>query len=177
MKIGLASLSSAALVSIFAASAIAQPPDPPAPAPFQRHMRPGGPGLSPEDRLERRLTARLGLNADQQNRVHSALAQNRVLSQGMFEKTRTLQTSLDTAIKNGDESSIDSITRDLANLHQQTLANRAKTTARIYSALTPDQKALVGDRLQMLSGGPGGPGLGRGFGPPPGAPRVRRLPQ
>ncbi len=85
-----------------------------------------------------------------------------------------LHTTLDAAIKNGDEASIDKISQDIANLHQQQVANSAKTTAKIYSTLTADQKAKVGDHLEMLGGG--GPGFGRGFGPPPVGPRARRTP-
>jgi hypothetical protein len=57
-------------------------------------------------------------------------------------------------------------------VHQQQTSINAKTTARIYSSLTADQKAKVGNRLEML-GGEGGFGRGPGFGPGPGGPGRR----
>jgi len=164
MKRSLASLS----LMVFAGAMNAQPPAP------RPHFVPGGNPDAAEQRFEQRLAQNLTLSADQQNKVHTALAEGRVLSQGMGEKMLALHTALNTAIKNGDEASIDKTAQDIATLHQQEVANHAKTTAKIYATLTADQKTKVGDHLEMLGGA--GPGFGRGFGPPPGA-RARRGPQ
>lgn len=151
-------------LSLMVASSLA-PAQPPQPPP-SRHIR-----ETPEQagqRFEQRLAQNLNLTADQQSKVHTALQEGRVMSQGMMDKLRTLHTSLNAAIKAGNEDQIDGISRDIASLHEQQTAIHAKTTAKIYGSLSPDQKAKVGDHLEMLGGGPGfGPGPGgRGFGGP-----------
>jgi Spy/CpxP family protein refolding chaperone len=147
-------------------------PTPTAPMPGQHHgPRGGNPDLA-EQRFEQRLAQHLNLTAEQQNMVHLTRADARVQSQGMNEKMRTLHTSLNTAIKAGNESQIDSISQEIASMHQQQTSINAKTTARIYSTLTADQKAKVGNRLEIL-GGEGGFGRGPGFGPGPGGPGRR----
>jgi Spy/CpxP family protein refolding chaperone len=122
---------------------------------------------NPDQRFEQRLAQRLNLSAAQQNVVHTTRAESRVQSQGMNEKMRTLHTSLNAAIKSGNESQIDTVTQQIATLHQQQTAINSKTTARIYSSLTAEQKATVGNHLDMLTGEGGfrGGGRGRGFGP------------
>jgi Spy/CpxP family protein refolding chaperone len=137
----------------------------PAPTTGQHTGRRGNPEQS-EQRFEQRLAQHLSLTAEQQNKVHTVRADARVQSQGMNEKMGTLHTTLNTAIKNGDEGQIDSISQQIATLHQQQTAIHAKTTAKIYSSLTAEQKTKVGNRLEMLGGG-GGFG-GPGFGPGPG---------
>jgi hypothetical protein len=126
-----------------------------------------------EQRFEQHLVQRLSMTSDQQSKLHAALVESRTMSQGMTDQMRTLQTSLHAAIKAGSEDQIDSITRDIASLHQQQTAISAKATAKIYSTLTTAQKNMVGEHLEMIgSGGPGfgprgrdfGAGFGRGFG-------------
>ncbi len=157
MRIGCIALS----VTIASSLALAQPPQ------GGQHVR-----QNPEQaqqRFEQHLAEHLSLTADQQSKVHAALLESRTMSQGMADQMRTLQTSLHTAIKAGSEDQIDSISRNIASLHQQQTAISAKATAKVYSTLTPDQKTKVGEHLEMLGGG--GPGFGprgRGFGGPGG---------
>jgi len=105
--------------------------------------------------LEQRLTRDLGLNAEQQNKVHTTLAESSVLMQGNHQKLQDLHTALIAAIKAGNEDQIDKISQEMATLHQQQTAVRAKSMAKIYSTLTPDQKVKAGQNLEMLMGGPG----------------------
>jgi Spy/CpxP family protein refolding chaperone len=140
-----------------------------APAPSQ-HRGPRGNPDQAEQRFEQHLAQRLSLSAGQVNTVHTARAESRVQSQGMNEKMRTLHTSLNAAIKAGNESQIDSLTQEIATVHQQQTSIHAKTTAKIYSTLTDEQKTKVGNHLEML-GGEGGFGRGRGFGTGPNARR------
>jgi hypothetical protein len=126
---------------------------------------PGGPG-GPD--AEARLTKTLGLNATQQNTVHTALQEHRVATTGLNDQVHTLNTQLHAAIKSGAADQIDKITANLATLHQQQLASQAKAASKIYATLTDDQKTQLGDHIEMLMGG--GPGM-RG---PGGAPSARR---
>jgi Spy/CpxP family protein refolding chaperone len=118
---------------------------------------PGGPGL------ERHLTRTLNLSAEQQNKVHTVLEEGRVQTKGMAAQMHTLHQSLAAAVKSGDESQIDKATQEISTLHQQETAIHAKGMAKIYAALTADQKTKVGPNLEMLLG-PGG--RGRGMRPP-----------
>lgn len=132
------------------------------PQPPQRRMhRPGG---DPEQMFEQHLASRLSLNATQQNAVHTAMMESRTQMKGMFEQMQTLRTQMNAAIKAGNTDQIDAVSQQMATLHQQELSIRGKTTMKIYSTLTADQKAKVGNRIEML-GGPGGMGFGPGFGP------------
>ena len=126
---------------------------------------PGGPNL------ERHLTKTLGLNAQQQNTVHTVLEESRVQSQGMMQQMQTLRKNLAAAVKSGDEGQIDKVTQDMATLQQQQQAIHAKGMAKIYAALSDDQKTKVGANLEMLLGpGMRGPGMrGPGMRRPPAA--------
>lgn len=119
---------------------------------------PRAPGVD----FETRLTRTLGLTAQQQNTVHTALAERDVISKGNMPQMRTLRTSLVTAIKAGNEDQIDQLSQQISVLSQQESAVRAKAMAKIYAALTPAQQAKVGPNLEMLMGGRpgfrGGPG-------------------
>src|SRR5258706_8663037 len=123
----------------------AQPPTP--------RPRMGPPGL------EQRLTRDLGLSAEQQNKVHTTLAESDVLMSGTRQKMQDLHTAMTAAIKSGNTDQIDRISQDMATLHQQQTAVHAKTMAKIYTTLTPDQKAKAGENLELLMGGPR-PGFG-----------------
>lgn len=125
----------------------------------------GGPG-GPD--TETRLTKTLNLNATQQNAVHTALQEHRVATSGLAEQMHTLNTQLHAAIKAGASDQIDKLTGSIANLHQQQLASQSKAAAKIYAALTDDQKTQLGDHIEMLmGGGPGGPPMARRGTPPP----------
>jgi Spy/CpxP family protein refolding chaperone len=128
----------------------------------------GGPGAPGPD-MEGRLTKTLNLNATQQNAVHTALQEHRVATSGLSDQMHGLNTQLHAAIKAGAADQIDKISASIGVLHQQQLASQAKAAAKIYGALTDDQKTQIGDHLEMLMGG--GPGL-RGPGGPPAARRV-----
>ena len=123
----------------------------------------GGPGDG-APMSERRLTKELGLNAEQSNRINTILQESRVAQQGNREKVSALHTSLATAVKNGDEGQIESITRDMGNLHQQELSARAKTWAKVMSTLNAEQKAKLAPRMDRMFGD-FGPGMRRQ--PPP----------
>jgi Spy/CpxP family protein refolding chaperone len=129
---------------------------PPAAAPPARGPR-GGFGLGPLS--ERRLTSQLGLTAEQQNKVHTVIAESSVQQQGLVTKEREIRTRLATAVKAGNEAQIDSVTQELSQVNQQRTAIHAKTVSKVYGALTAEQKAKVEPELSRSLGlpGPGGP--------------------
>jgi Spy/CpxP family protein refolding chaperone len=140
----------------------------------QFKQAPGGlEGVLSGPNAERRLTRLLNLDAAQQNQVHTALEERQVMLKGLPEKAREFRTQLTEAIRAGDEGKIDQVTRDLAQLNQQQMAIVAKTTAKIYSVLNAEQKALF-DRALNRDLGLRGKQLRRGAGQ--GAvPQSRRL--
>jgi len=151
-------------LSLLAAGLVSAQTPTPTPTP-RPHMHPM-PNGNPDDMLEKRLTNHLGLNATQQNGVHTALAEARVQQNGMSTQTRTLHKQMVEAIKAGNTDQIDSLSSQLSELHKQQTSIHARTIAKIYGSLTPDQKTKAGANLEMLMGhmgagfGPGGPGPG-----------------
>ena len=145
-------------LSLLAAGALAAQPPPPPGGPHG-HFR-GGPPQS----FEQRLAQTLGLNAEQQNAVHSAMLESHVLGQGLQDKMKIAHDNLTTAIKSGNEDQIDKASADIAALHQQETSIHAKTMSKIYGALSADQKTKAGPNLELLMGGPGGR---MGMHPPP----------
>ncbi len=139
----------------------------PAPAPRGHFGR--GPGGPPQT-FEQRLTERLSLTAEQQNKVHTAMLESRVLGQGLQQQMQTAHQALTAAIKAGNEDQIEKASQDIAAIHQQQTSIQAKTMAKIYSSLTADQKTKVGSNLELLMGGLS---PRRGMAPPPaGAPNA-----
>lgn len=108
-----------------------------------------------------RESAMLGLTAEQQNLAHTARSEAAVQSKGLRDQVKTLRQELNAAIKAGDSAKIDSLAPNIAQLEGQLLAIDAKTQSKIYASLTPDQKAKVDARPnmmgRMMGGRPGGP--------------------
>ncbi len=131
-----------------------------------------GPGGFAGPMSERRLTRELNLNAAQQNTVHTALEEARVMLQGTAEQERDLRTQLATAVKSGDEASIDRISQGLANLQQQRIAVQAKAMAKISGSLNADQKTQIDRQLGRALGAQGPrPRAGRAPQAPPAPPQ------
>ncbi len=157
-------------LSLLAAGLISAQTPADAPGPGGRgHMRSRG---NPDEMFESRLTKHLNLTAAQQNTVHTALLENRTMAKGLNQQMHTLHTQMITAVKNGDEGTIESVTQQISALRQQQDVLHAKAMAKIYATLSADQKTKVGPNLEMLMGrgGPGfgfGGGFGGGFPPPP----------
>ncbi len=112
----------------------------------------GGPG---GPMSERRLSKELSLTAEQSNKIHSIFQESQVAQQGTRDKMASLHTTLAAAVKSGDEGQIDSITREMGNLHQQQTAAHAKTMAKVYGTLTADQKAKIAPEIDHMFGGMG----------------------
>lgn len=133
----------------------------------------GGPGFGPGElrlegrNVEQRLTKQLNLNATQQNTVHTAIEESKVILQGMDQKEAGLRTQLATAVRSGDTSKIDSLTQELSTIHQQRSATEAKGISKIYASLSSDQKAKIDPQVNRALGVPGGRRGPRGPRPAP----------
>ena len=93
--------------------------------------------------VERRLTRALALNAEQQNKLHTILEEQQVIVKGMPEKVQDLRKQLSAAIRAGNDSQIDQLTRDLSQLNQQRMAISAKSMAKLYQSLDASQKGVL----------------------------------
>jgi hypothetical protein len=161
-------------ITIFCLSGLVLAQQTPPAGPRPRIGRGFGPGAGGIDdpRAEQRLTQRLGLNAQQQNTVHTAIEEARVILKGAGQQERDLRTQLSAAVKAGNEADIDRISQGLANLHQQRTATEAKAMAKIYGSLNADQKIVMDRQLNRSLDVPAPgrrvprPGRGAGGNPP-----------
>jgi len=92
-------------------------------------------------RMVKRMTERLNLTQDQQMRVKGILKEAREQNQPMRAQLRDERMALRNAMKTDSLAQIDHITQSNAALNAKVEANHVKTMAKIYSILTPDQKA------------------------------------
>ena len=121
----------------------------------------------PGQRLENMLTRSLGLDATQQGKVHTILADAQLSSQTLRDQLKPLRTSLLAAIKANDTAQIEALHQQISPLQQQLDVIHSKASAQIYASLSPDQKTKVGNAIGMLMGGGFGPGPGMHRGGPP----------
>ena len=144
------------------------PPSGPRPRGPRPEFGPGFRGLN-DPNAEQHLTQRLKLNAQQQNTVHTAIEESKVILKGAVQQEQTLRTQLTAAVKAGNEGNIDQISQQLATLHQQRTATESKALAKIYGSLSADQKIVMDRELnrQLDVPGPGGRGPRPGRGPAP----------
>ena len=96
------------------------------------------------------LTADLNLTADQQTQVRAIFRDQATQTRALAQQARDQRTALVAAVKSGATDQIDKITQDNAQLQAQRAANRAKTLAKFYSVLTPDQKAKVDPKIDAM---------------------------
>jgi Spy/CpxP family protein refolding chaperone len=99
-----------------------------------------------------RLTAGLNLTADQQKQVREIFGQSRTEMQGLMPKFREDRAAMAGAVKSDAEQKIDQVAQQDAQLHAQMESIHAKTLAKFYSILTPDQKAKVDHRMDRMLG-------------------------
>ncbi len=121
----------------------------------------------PSQRIENMLTRSLGLDATQQGKVHTILADAQLSSQAIRDQLKPLRTSLLAAIKANDTAQIEALHQQISPLQQQLDVIHSKASAQIYAALSPDQQTKVGNAIGMLMGGGFGPGPGMHRGGPP----------
>jgi Spy/CpxP family protein refolding chaperone len=99
-----------------------------------------------------RLTAGLNLTADQHKQVRQIFGQSRTEMKTLMPKFREDRAALAGAVKSDSEEQIDKVAQQDAQLRAQMEAIHAKTLAKFYSILTPDQKAKVDQRMNRMLG-------------------------
>jgi Spy/CpxP family protein refolding chaperone len=99
-----------------------------------------------------RLTAGLNLTSDQQKQMHEIFGQSRSQMRVLMPKLREERAAMTGAVKSDSENQIDQVAQQHAQLRAQMEAIHAKTLAKFYSILTPDQKAKVDQRMNRMLG-------------------------
>ena len=113
---------------------------------------------------EARLTKQFTLDATQQNNLHTVIESAQVQRKGLAERARSTQKDLATAVKAGNTSLIESLSKDLASYQEQETTIHAKALASIYGSLNDSQKAKIEPSLNRELGVPGPRTGGRGPG-------------
>lgn len=137
MKFGSLFLSLFAAGILSAQTAPANQPYQSAPADnptMSHHRMPGG-------RMMQRLSSRLNLTPDQQNRAKAIFQQSRDEMRAISPQLKQEHQALSSAFKSDNEQQIDQILQKNAQVNTQAKAIHAKTMAKFYQILTPDQKA------------------------------------
>jgi Spy/CpxP family protein refolding chaperone len=88
-----------------------------------------------------RLSEGLNLTPDQRQQVRAMFRDARAQTKPLRARLQEERVSLAVAIKAGSEKQIDEITHQNADALARMQAIHAKTMAKVYSILTPDQKA------------------------------------
>jgi Spy/CpxP family protein refolding chaperone len=93
------------------------------------------------DWMVQRLTKRLDLTQDQQDRVKAIFADSKTQAKALNPQLREERMELKAAVKSDSPSQIDHITQQNATLNSQAEAIHVKAMAKVYALLTPAQKA------------------------------------
>ena len=101
---------------------------------------------------ELRIAAALKLTDDQQTKIGAAFDEAATFRRDMVAKSTELRAHLETAVKSGDEATIDSVSHELADLLGEQIAFQAKTVARVYGVLTDEQRARLAAEVRRSLG-------------------------
>jgi Spy/CpxP family protein refolding chaperone len=94
-----------------------------------------------------KMMQELNLTADQQTQVRAIFKDQRAQTKDLVQKLRDERTAMAAAVKSGATDQIDKIAQDSAQIRAQLTAARAKSMAKVYTLLNPDQKAKFDARL------------------------------
>jgi len=98
-----------------------------------------------------RVAAGLNLTADQEAKIRAAFDEA-AFRKGMVSQGRDLRNQLAAAVKAGDEAMIDQTSVALGKLLQEQIAVQAKTVAKVYAVLTPEQKTKLEQEVKRSLG-------------------------
>jgi len=141
------------LAGLSAACLVAQAPaGPGAPARGTMHERMAADEAAMLGMRDLRVAAELNLTADQQTKIRNAFDEAAEFRRGMAAQGRDLRNQLVAAVKAGDQAMIDQISEALGMILQEQIAFQAKTVAKVYGILTPEQKAKLDEEVRISLG-------------------------
>lgn len=95
----------------------------------------------------------LNLSDAQKEQAKAIFSASREANRALEQQMRDARQALNTAVKNGaTDAQIDQLAVPIGPLSSQLAAAQAKTFAKFYAILTPEQKAQVGDHMFARSG-------------------------
>jgi len=101
-------------------------------------------------RLHARLAEYLNLTPDQESQFQATMQNLRASAQPVRQQLKQLRAQMFQAIQANNTAQIDQISAQEGNLRGQLAAMRNEAFAKIYSSLTPDQKAKADQLPAML---------------------------
>ncbi len=123
----------------------------------------GGSGAALHERMTReeaallgmrdlRIAADLNLTADQQAKIRAAFQAAAEARMGVVDQTRDLRNQLASAVRAGDQAMIDQISEAMGAILQEQISTQAKTVAKVYGVLTPEQKTKLEEDVRHSLG-------------------------
>ena len=106
-------------------------------------------------RMAQRISNYLQLTPDQQAQAKQIFASSRQEAAPLRQQMKQNRQALYSAIKAGNDTQIDQITKAQAPLMSQLAAIRAHAFEKVYATLTPDQKTKADNMRQFFHAGRG----------------------
>lgn len=103
-------------------------------------------------RMFSRMAQELNLNDTQKQFAHDLFKQSREQAKPIVDQLRAGHDKMAAAVKAGDEQQIDQIAQNQAQLQGQVAAIHAKSMAKFYAQLTPDQKTKADALHERMKG-------------------------
>jgi Spy/CpxP family protein refolding chaperone len=101
----------------------------------------GGPN-NPQNYVKR-MTAELGLTADQQSQAATIFTNSTASQAPVHSSMATARQTLENAIRNNDTNTIEQVATTIGNLTAQLTLAQSKARAAFYQILTPDQQTKL----------------------------------
>jgi len=99
-----------------------------------------------------RVAADLNLTADQQTKIRAAFDEAAEFRRGSAELSLDLRKQLAAAVTSGDQAMIGQISEALGKILQEQIACQARTVAKVYAVLTPEQKTKLDQEVKASLG-------------------------
>jgi periplasmic protein CpxP/Spy len=124
------------------------------------HGGPGGPGGPPLGRIVERMSTELGLSDVQKATIEKIIADEREAGASIMEKLRTSGDELNSLGTDGqfDEARVRAIAEEHAKKVVEMTVARERTKAKIFAALTPEQRTKLVETMKSFGPPPPPPG-------------------
>ena len=96
------------------------------------------------------LRADLNLTSDQQAQARAIFKEGARQNKDAAAKLRADRVAMAAAVKSGDSVQIDKLAQESGQLQAQVATSRAKSLAKFYALLTPEQKSKADARMDGL---------------------------
>jgi Spy/CpxP family protein refolding chaperone len=128
--------------------------------PHGRHGGPGGPGGPPLGHIVERMATELALSDAQKTAIDKIVADEREAGASIMEKLHTSGDELKSLGTDGqfDEARVRAIAEEQAKTMVEMTVARERTKAKIFAALTPEQRTTLAEKMKSFGPPPPPPG-------------------